>query len=98
MMTQLFCWQLQSCLATFASRYAQILPKYQLGQPVKCHFTDDDGIYYGCDRGIVIGVLAVHEGHSPQPVYFVWWLEMGTAPYLTLPHVSEILESDLEAD
>lgn len=98
MMQQFSCGRRNCCLLTFGSSYAQVMPKYQLGQPVKIHFTDDAGHYYGCDRGIVVGVLAVHEGLSSEPVYAVWWLDMPTAPYVVLPHVSEVLESDLEAD
>jgi hypothetical protein len=74
------------------------MPRYQLGQPVRSHWTDEHGVYRGCDRGVVVGVNLLHYRLSDEPLYLVLWLEMPTAPWLTLPSLQEELESYLEAD
>jgi hypothetical protein len=98
MMPYFFCGRCGGPLLTLPARYQAVLPRFALGQTVRSHFTDDQGFYHGCDRGVVVGVQVVHEGLSSEPLYSIWWLEMPTAPYIDLPHVSGVLESDLEAD
>lgn len=86
------------CLIVLPSDLAAGLPRFQLGQRVKSHFTDDDGVYRGCDRGVVVGVQVLHCRLSTEPLYSVLWLEMPTAPWLALPSLQEELESYLEPD
>jgi hypothetical protein len=93
MMPYFFCGRCGGLLLTLPA-----LPRFALGQSVRSHYTDEEGVYQGLDRGVVVGVQLLYEGLSREPLYSVWWLEMPSAPYVTLPHLSEALESELEAD
>ena len=87
-----------SCLVVLSSDLAAGLPRFQLGQRVKSHWTDEHGVYRGCDRGVVVGVNVLHDHASREPLYAILWLEMPTTPWLVLPSLQEKLESHLEAD
>lgn len=98
MMPYFFDWQHSGCMVVLPNDLAAGLPRFQLGQRVKSHFTDEHGVYRGCDRGVVVGVNVLHRRLSDEPLYLVAWLEMPTAPWLALPSLEEELESYLEAD
>lgn len=98
MMPYFFDWRHSGCLIILPEHLAAGLPRFQLGQRVKSHFTDEHGVYRGCDRGVVVGMSMLHYHASREPLYMILWLEMPTAPWLALPSLQEELESYLEAD
>lgn len=98
MMPYFFDFERGSCLIFLAEHLPPGLPRFQLGQSVRSHWTDDEGFYRGCDRGVVVGVSLLHSSASDEPLYQILWLEMPTSPWVALPSLQEELESYLEAD
>lgn len=98
MMTHNDCSQHGCWLINLSKRLSIPRPKFLLGEAVRSHYTNDLGVYLGCDHGIVVGLV-----WSPPNYASGWWYrvllhQIETSPHLRTPFLEELHEESLEPD
>lgn len=73
------------------------LPKFYLGQRVRCEYVSADDEQTYVDEGVVMGVFPAPPGWLEGWWYYVSWEVFSQSISLPTPHLEEAHENDLEA-
>lgn len=71
------------------------LPKFQLGQPVRCVFVNEDAQTF-ISEGVIIGCCIANSIGLPGLWYWVRWHYVDAQSWVAVPHIEEAHEDELE--